>query len=100
LLMGEANLVAMMPDGADGVRAFVGLVGASWFPKVRGIIVTGWYERSQGDVATVGTGSNAFTASVSWFPYPHTEIQMVDRVQGVDGGVTHNVFLLQLHYFL
>ncbi|MDZ4694580.1 MAG: hypothetical protein SGI86_05485 [Deltaproteobacteria bacterium] len=100
LLMGEANYVRLIPDGVTAVGQFVGLVGASWFPPVRGIILTGWVERLQGDIATADTGSSAATASLSWFPYPHTEIQAVDRVQGVDGAVTFNTFLLQLHYFM
>jgi hypothetical protein len=99
LLMSEANLVRQSASG-HGVGQFVGLFGASWMPPVRGLLLSLWGERLQGSFSTRDTSVNALMGTVSWFPYPHFELQIVGRVQGADGGDTFKTFLTQLHYFL
>jgi hypothetical protein len=99
LFMAEANLVHLMPDGVPGSEQFVGLVGASVLP-VRGVVVTLLGERSQQDLSVRNSGWNAVTGLLAWFPAPHTEIQLMGRLQYPDGGVVAKTALLQLHYFL
>lgn len=100
LILAEANYAQQMPDGTDGVGQFIGLLGASWLPPFKGGLVTLWAERMQGDIQTLDTSLNAVTGLVSWFPYPHFEVQMVGRAQQADGGQKVSTFLTQLHYFL
>ncbi|MCG5052050.1 MAG: hypothetical protein KA712_03730 [Myxococcales bacterium] len=100
LVMGEGNYIQNMPEGVDAVGQFAGLLGASWLPPLRGFLVTLWGERLQTDLATQNTALNALTGLVSWFPYPHFELQLVARHQAADGARAMTTLLAQLHYFL
>lgn len=100
LFMLEANYVQQMPDQTEGVGQFVGLLGGSWLPPIPGGLASLWVERLQSDVSTAGTAITAGTAVVSWFPFPHWELQLVERLQQADGGNRVNTFLAQIHYFL
>lgn len=100
LFMMEANYVQQMPEQSEGVGQFVGLLGGSWLPPIPGGLASLWVERIQTDVRTSGTAITAGSAVISWFPYPHWELQLVERLQQADGGNRVNTFLAQIHYFL
>lgn len=101
MLLAELNVVHQVLDSPIvGDRdQLVGAAGVAALP-VRGLIVTLLGERSQSDLRVPGTAWNAGTALVSWFPYPHVELQLAGRLQFVGGGDVVRTFLTQVHYFL
>lgn len=99
LFLGEGNLVMATPDGGSASNQFVGLFGASWLP-VRGIMLTVFGERLHTDISVRDAATNAATGLLSWFPYPHFELQLVGRQQMPSGGDPARTLLFQLHYFL
>ena len=99
LFFTEGNLVNLMPDDVSGGQQFVGAVGASVL-ATRGLVTTVLYERNQVDLRVRNAAWNAYSGLISWFPAPHSEIQLVGRLQLPDGGELAKTLLLQLHYFL
>jgi hypothetical protein len=95
----EADLVHLMPDGVEGGQQLVGASGASFLPA-RGLVLTGLYERNQQDLRVRQAAWNAWSVFISWFPAPHTELQLVGRLQLPEGGSLARTLLLQVHYFL
>lgn len=100
LFLTEANYLRQMPEGTDGVGQFVGVLGASWLPPIKGILATLYYERLQSALGTRHAGLNAYTGLLSFFPYAHFEVQFMGRLQAAEGGTTFSTFLAQLHYYL
>jgi hypothetical protein len=99
LLLAEANLVHLMPDGIGGGTQFVGALGGSVLPG-RGWLITVLLERNQEDLSVRNSSWDALTGSLGWFPAPHSELQLVGRLQLPEGGAVARTVLLQLHYFL
>ncbi len=99
LFMGEANLLHATPEGSQASNQFVGAGGLAFLP-VRGIMLTGLAERRQTDITYKHSALNAATGLLSWFPYPHFEIQLVGRLQMPTVGDSHKTFLAQIHYFM
>jgi hypothetical protein len=99
LILGEGNIVHQMPDGTDAAQQFAGLFGASFLP-VRGIMLTAFGERYASDLLNSNAAVNAGTGLLSWFPYPHFEVQLVGRMQAAATGDPIKTFLAQFHYFL
>jgi hypothetical protein len=95
----EANLVGLMPEHVAGGVQLVGAAGASFLP-IRGCVLTVLAERSQTDVRVRNAAWNAYNALLGWFPAPHTELQLVGRLQHPEGGDLAKTLLLQAHYFL
>jgi hypothetical protein len=98
LFLAEGNLVHAMTDRASSAEQFVGAAGASVLPA-RGWLLTLLLERSQEDLR-VGSAWDALTAIAGWFPAPHSEIQLMGRLQLPEGGPVARTFFLQVHYFL
>jgi hypothetical protein len=100
LFLGEADLVNQtFTQLADTSRAqVVGAAGFTVFP-VRGVLVTLLGERNQVDLQ-INDAWTAGTLLINWFPYAHTEMQLMERVQVPSGGEAANTLFLQLHYFL
>jgi hypothetical protein len=98
LLLAEADLVHATPHAASSVEQFVGAAGASVLPA-RGWLMTLLVERSQEDLR-VGAAWDALTAIAGWFPAPHSEIQLMGRLQLPEGGPVAKTLFLQVHYFL
>jgi hypothetical protein len=99
LLLAEADLVTLLPDRADGSEQLIGAAGASLLP-IKGLIATVLVERNQEDLRVRNLAWDALTASIGWFPAPHSEIQLVGRLQLPEGGAVAKTLLLQVHYFL
>jgi len=99
LLLGEANVVHHMPTGTDPAQQFAGLFGASFLP-VKGIMLTVFGEQFATNLMDSNSAVNAGTGLLSWFPYPHFEVQLVGRTQAAKSGPAINTLLAQFHYFL
>lgn len=99
LILGEGNIIHQMPDGTDAAQQFAGLFGASFLP-VRGIMLTAFGERFASDLRNSNAAVNAGTGLLSWFPYPHFEVQLVGRMQAASTGDPIKTVLAQFHYFL
>lgn len=99
LVLAEVNAIDFIPDAGDSSIGLSAAAGAAILP-VRGVMFTLLGERYQTDIGVSDTDINAVNGLLSWFPYPHFEIQMVGRYvmpAGQDGVPT---FLAQFHYFL
>jgi hypothetical protein len=99
LLLAEGNLVHLETDLVGGRAQFVGVAGVALLPA-RGLIVTLLGERNQEDLRVRGAVWNAATGLLSWFPYPHVELQLMGRLQFPSGGNVAPSLLVQAHYFL
>jgi hypothetical protein len=99
LFLAEANLVDLIPDHAAAGAQLVGAAGASLLP-VKGFLVTLLYERNQEDLRVRNAAWDAVTGLLGWFPAPHSEIQLMGRLQFPEGGAVAKTVLLQVHYFL
>ena len=99
LFMLEADISHLMPDGSASSNQFVGLVGISVLPA-RGLILTALGERNQEDLRVSNTSWDAVTGILGWFPAPHSELQLMGRVQRAEGEGAAKTVLLQLHYYL
>jgi hypothetical protein len=99
LLLAEGNYVRLMTDLVDARAQFVGAAGLAVLP-VRGVVVTLLGERNQEDLRVRGAVYNAATGLLSWFPYPHLELQLMGRLQFPSGSAMAPSLLVQLHYFL
>jgi hypothetical protein len=101
LLLAEANVVRQFfaSDAVGARNQLVGAAGAAVLPA-RGIIVTLLAERSHVDLQVRDSAWNAATGLLSWFPYPHFELQAMGRLQFPAGGDVTRTFFFQLHYYL
>lgn len=101
LLLAEANVVRQFfaSDAVGARNQFVGAGGVAVLP-VRGFVVTLLAERSHVDVQVRDAAWNAATGLVSWFPYPHFELQAMGRLQFPSGSDATKTFFFQLHYYL
>lgn len=98
-----AEVDAIQLDFASPVVGTRGqVVAAAGFAVLpaRGLMLTLLGERNQEDVQVRDAGWTAGTALVSWFPYPHCEVQVMGRLQSPGGTDTTKTLLAQLHYFL
>lgn len=95
----EGDLVHRELGSAGGSEGFVGMAGLSLLPT-KGIMVTVFGERSQTEISVRDSATNAVMGLFSWFPYAHTEIQLMGLLQAPAGMPTAKTFLAQLHYFL
>lgn len=99
LLLAEGNFVRLATDLVGARNQFVGAAGLAVLP-VRGFMVTLLGERNQVDLEVRGAVWNAVTGLVSFFPYPHFELQVMGRLQLPGGGPAAPSLLAQIHYFL
>ncbi|MEP6652029.1 MAG: hypothetical protein ABJA82_01640, partial [Myxococcales bacterium] len=101
LLLAEVDAVQLTFD-STAVPARVQMVSAAGFAvlPVRGLMVTVLVERNQTDIQVRDTGLTAGTLLLNWFPYAHTEVQVMGRLQSPSGGDVAKTLLAQLHYFL
>jgi hypothetical protein len=99
LLFSEADLVHLMPDNVEGGQQLVALAGASVLPG-RGWLLTVLGERNQEDLRVRKAAWDGLTGLVGWFPVPHSELQLMGRLQWPEGGSVAKTLFLQLHYFL
>lgn len=99
LFLAETNVLHLDPDRVQSRAQFIGIAGFSLLP-VRGLMLTALAERNQVDIKVRDAAWSAFTGLVSWFPYPHFELQLMGRVQLPAGGDPAPVLLVQLHYFM
>lgn len=99
LFMVEADVVHLMPNGTSTSNQFVGLAGISVLPA-RGMIITALGERNQEDVRVSNTSWDALTGILGWFPAPHSELQLMGRLQRAEGEAAAKTVLLQIHYYL
>jgi hypothetical protein len=99
LLLGEGNFVYLSTDLVNARAQFVGAAGLAILP-VRGLVLTLLGERNQEDLRVRGAVWNAATGLLSWFPYPHAELQLMGRLQFPGGSTMAPSLLVQLHYFL
>ncbi|HVZ88877.1 MAG TPA: hypothetical protein VHG72_18045 [Polyangia bacterium] len=100
LLLGEVDVVDQIFTELDDTsrQQVVGAAGFSVFP-ITGVMITLLGERNQVDVQ-VNDAYTAGTLLVSWFPYAHFEMQLMERVQYPSGGTPNNTLFFQIHYFL
>jgi hypothetical protein len=99
LFLAEANVVHLRLDRGDPLNQFVGAFGLS-FVGIRSVLLTALVERNHADVTVKNVNWNAGMGIISWFPYPHFELQLVGRVDLPGGGDQARLGLLQLHYYL
>ena len=99
LFMVEADVSHLMPDGTSSSNQLVGLAGISVLP-VRGLILTVLGERNQEDLRVSNASWDAVTGILGWFPAPHSELQLMGRLQRAEGEATAKTVLLQIHYYL
>jgi hypothetical protein len=105
LFLGEADVIRQQVSAASfGQTQVVSYSGLSWFP-VRGLMVSGAFERFQESLAVSTTGRNAYDLQVNVFPYAHCEVLLLGRLVQVspqvgETTVTSNLLMLQLHYYL
>jgi hypothetical protein len=101
LFMGEVDVVEIdISDRLVSARnQVIGAGGFTAFPY-KGLMLTLLGEVSKNDVETSGSGWTAGTLLFNWFPYAHTELQLLGRLQFPAGMPTAKTFLAQLHYFL
>jgi hypothetical protein len=101
LFLGEVDAVRLMFDaGPLGSRTqVVAAAGLAVLP-VRGIVLTLLGERNQTDLEVRDSALTAGTLLLNWFPYAHTEVEVMGRLQSPSGGDMSKTLLAQLHYFL
>ena len=104
LVLGEADIVRTEVAAASaGETGFVSYIGPTFFP-IRGLMVTGAYERYQEDLSVKGTGRNAFDLEVNFFPWAHFEFVLLGRYQmigtGAPDATSASLIMGQLHYYL
>ena len=99
LFLVEANLVHQIFDTIASRQQLVGAAGFALLP-VRGLMFTALAERSHADISAVSSATTAGTAMLSWFPYPHLEIQVMGRLQFPWGTAPARTVLAQVHYSL
>lgn len=95
----EGDLVHRELGSAGGSDGFVGTAGLALLPT-KGLMVTVLGERSQTEINVRDSATNAAMGLISWFPYAHTEIQVMGLLQFPAGTPAAKTFLAQLHYFL
>jgi hypothetical protein len=99
LLLAELNLVQVSLDLVGERAQMVSVAGVALLPAP-GLVVTLLAERAQVDLRVRDARYDAATGLVSWFPYPHFELQVMGRLQHAPGTGTSPSLLMQLHYFL
>ena len=99
MFLGEANIVNQQFNGPAAQNQFVGAAGLTFLPW-NSLMFTAMGERLQSSIAVKDTATNAATALLNWFPYPHVEIQWVGRLQMPTAQDTAKTVLLQVHYYL
>ena len=101
LFLAEVNGVHMVFD-SNAVGSRDQVVAAAGFAvlPLRGLVATLLAERNQQDIAVSGAAWTAGTALLSWFPFPHVELQAMARVQVPSGTDATKTLFAQLHYFL
>jgi len=99
MLLTELNGIQEMPDGADGGMGLSATFGLTYLP-IQGILVTALAERRQTDLSVADSNVDAYTGLLSWFPYPHYEIQAAYRLDVAAGQDAVPTLLLQFHYYL
>lgn len=101
LLLAEGNVVRLgFPGSEIGPRyQFVGAAGLASVP-MRGFMLTVLAERKDGDLRVPGAAMVAGLGMLSWFPYPHVELQLTGVLQAPDAAARSTLLLAQLHYFL
>ncbi len=85
LFLAEADLVHFTVGGGTYYNQFVGVAGASVRPA-RGVLITVLAERNQQNLRVSDSTWNAATGLFGWFPYPHTEVQLMTQLQFPAGG--------------
>lgn len=100
LLFTEINAVQLRVADRQASRReqLIATAGATYLP-VRGVNLTLLGEREQLDLALPDSWT-AVTALIGWFPYAHTEIQLMGRLQVPSGGSVAQTLFIQIHYFL
>jgi hypothetical protein len=99
MFLGEANIVNQQFDGPAAQNQLVGAAGFTFLPW-NSLMFTAMGERLQSSIAVKDTATNAATALINWFPYPHVEVQWVGRLQMPTAQDTAKTVLLQVHYYL
>ena len=102
LFLGEADFIRQQVSAASfGQDQFVSYSGLSWLP-VRGLMVSGAFERFQENMSVSTTGRNAFDGQINRFPYAHCEVLLFARYLkvGSQGEPAASLLMLQLHYYL
>jgi hypothetical protein len=99
MFLGEANVVNQQFDGPAAQNQLVGTAGLTFLPW-NSLMFTAMGERLQSSIAVKDSATNAATALINWFPYPHVEIQWVGRLQMPTAQDTAKTVLLQVHYYL
>ena len=104
LLMGEANLVRQdFGDANTSDDRLVGLLGLVVMPEsLRGFTFNLFLEHNQTSLAAPDSAINAAMAQINWIPYPHIEVVLTSRftVSPSNTDNSHNMTLLQAHYYL
>ncbi len=99
MFLAEANIVNRQFDGPAAQNQFVGAAGFTFLPW-NSLMFTALAERLQTAIQVRDSATDALTGLLNWFPYPHTEIQLVGRMQRPAGIETATTLLLQVHYWL
>lgn len=99
MFLAEANLVNNHYPGSAAQNQFVGLTGFTYLPW-NSVIFTALLERSQTALQVRDSATDSVMGLINWFPYPHTEFQLVGRVQKPMEIETAKTLLLQFHYWL
>jgi len=103
MLLLEADLslrqVAIGTGATAGSNGLVTVGGVAVLPT-RGLMVTLLGERSQTELNVGNTATSGALGLLSWFPYAHTEVQLVGLLQFPSGSPAAKTFLAQVHYFL
>jgi hypothetical protein len=99
LLLAELDLVHASLDLVGERAQMVGAAGVALLP-LPGLMITLLGERYQSDLRVRGAVYDAATGLVSWFPYPHFELQVMGRLQLPSGSPAAPSLLVQVHYFL
>ena len=98
MFLAEGNIVHGQFSGWAEDK-FVGLAGFTFLPK-NSVFFTFFAERSQTSIQVRDSATDALTGLLNWFPYPHTELQLMGRLQRPAGTETASTVLLQVHYWL
>jgi|KBSMisStaDraftv2_1062788.scaffolds.fasta_scaffold152181_2 hypothetical protein len=102
LFLAEADLIHQYVSSASyGQNQFVSYSGVSGFP-IRGVMLTGAYERYQENLSVSTTARNAWDAQLNVFPWAHFELILLARyiTVGQQGQPAATLMMAQLHYYM
>lgn len=85
-------------EGYPSRQKTISYLGATWFP-MKGVMVTGAWERFDEDLSISEVARNAAVAEAQFFPWAHFEVILMMRAQ-FGGEDPAQMLMLQVHYYL